>query len=97
MAATAVAGSTVGVSREERDTRVGRVLSDKGEKTCTVSVDRLLKHRKYGKYYRRSTKLRVHDEKNEAREGDIVEVMSCRRLSKTKCWRLVRVVSAAGL
>jgi len=62
-----------------------------------VSVGRLVKHDKYGKYYRRSTKLRVHDEKNDAKLGDIVEVMACRRVSKTKCWRLIRVVTAAGL
>lgn len=83
MTAMATTGSTVSNARNVRDLRVGKVLSDKGDKTITVSVDRLLKHEKYGKYYRRSTKLRVHDEKNEAKMGDIVEVMACRRLSKT--------------
>lgn len=79
-------------SRGDRDVRLGTVISDKGDKTIRVRYDFLVKHDKYGKYYRRSTVLAAHDEKNEAKTGDLVEVISCRRMSKTKCWRLLRIV-----
>lgn len=75
-----------------RPSRVGIVESDRGEKTIKVRFDFTVKHPKYGKYYKRSTTLHCHDEKNEAAEGDVVEVMSCRRISKTKCWRLIKIV-----
>jgi len=78
--------------RGERDVRMGTVISDKGDKTIRVRYDFMVKHDKYGKYYRRSTILAAHDEKNEARTDDVVEVASCRRVSKSKCWRLLRVV-----
>ena len=78
--------------RGKRDCRTGKVVSDKGEKTIRVRFDFLVRHPKYGKYYRRSTTLHTHDEKNEARVGDVVEVVACRRLSKTKCWRLGRIL-----
>ena len=79
-------------NRGERDSRLGTVISDKGDKTIRVRYDFMVKHDKYGKYYRRSTILATHDEKNEAKTGDIVEVVACRRMSKSKNWRLVRVV-----
>lgn len=79
-------------SRRHRERRVGEVISDKGTKTIRVRYDYMVKHPKYGKYHRRSTTLATHDEKDEAQLGDVVEVASCRRISKTKCWRLVRVV-----
>src|SRR3990172_4640295 len=75
-----------------RALRIGTVVSDKGDKTIRVRFDFLVKHDKYGKYLRRSTTLATHDEKNEAHKGDLVEVVACRRLSKTKCWRLIRVL-----
>jgi len=78
--------------RGKREVRLGTVISDKGDKTIRVRYDFMVKHDKYGKYYRRSTNLAAHDEKNEAKAGDIVEVVACRRVSKTKCWRLLRVV-----
>lgn len=71
---------------------MGTVVSDKGDKTIRVNYEYLVKHPKYGKYFRRSTNLAAHDEKNEARKGDLVEVVACRRLSATKCWRLTRIV-----
>ena len=64
----------------------------RGDKTIRVRFDFLVKHAKYGKYLRRSTTLATHDEKNEAHKGDLVEVVACRRMSKTKCWRLTRVL-----
>jgi small subunit ribosomal protein S17 len=76
-------------------TLVGRVVSDKMDKTVTVLVERKVKHELYGKYVRRSTKLHVHDEQNECREGDLVEIVEGRPVSKTKAWRLHRVVERA--
>ncbi len=76
-------------------TLTGRVVSDKMDKTITVVVERLVKHPLYGKYIRRSTKLHAHDENNECREGDVVVIQECRPISKTKSWRLVRIVERA--
>jgi small subunit ribosomal protein S17 len=76
-------------------TLTGRVVSNKMQKTITVAVERLVKHAKYGKYVRRTTKLLAHDEHNESREGDLVDIAECRRLSSRKAWRLVRVVKRA--
>ncbi len=80
--------------RKRRATQTGVVASDKGDKTITVVVHRSATHRLYGKYVRRRTVLHVHDEQNQAKQGDRVEVMSCRPISKTKNWRLLRVVAA---
>jgi small subunit ribosomal protein S17 len=73
-------------------TTIGVVDSDKREKTRKVVVNYLDQHPKYGKYVRKRTVLHVHDEKNESKNGDLVEVAPCRPLSKTKSWKLVRVV-----
>jgi small subunit ribosomal protein S17 len=77
-------------------TLTGRVVSNKMQKTITVAVERLERHAKYGKYVRRTTKLMAHDEQGECREGDLVAITECRRLSNRKSWRLVRVVKRAG-
>jgi small subunit ribosomal protein S17 len=74
----------------------GRVVSDKMDKSITVMVERKVKHPIYGKYIRRSTKIHAHDESNECGAGDVVVVEQCRPLSKTKTWRLVKVVSKAS-
>ena len=74
----------------------GRVISDKMAKTITVLVERQVQHPIYGKFIRRSTKVHAHDENNECGPGDMVVVEQCRPLSKTKTWRLVRVVERAG-
>ena len=79
-------------SAVKRRSETGIVSSAKGDKTIHVTVTRLVKHPVYGKYMRRHTKLAVHDPSNEAKVGDTVEVTTCRRMSKTKSWRLVRVV-----
>lgn len=76
-------------------TLVGRVVSTKMDKTVTVLVERRVKHPVYGKYVVRSTKLHAHDEKNALNEGDLVEIAETRPLSKTKSWKVTRVVSAA--
>ena len=84
-------------SEQQPSTRTvsGRVTSNKADKTITVAVERLVSHPLYGKYVRRTTKLHAHDENNECREGDTVIIEQCRPLSKTKSWRLVRVVEQA--
>ena len=76
-------------------TQLGVVESDVRDKSRTVVVGYLSKHPKYGKFIRRRTVLQVHDEANESRKGDKVEVAPCTPVSKTKSWKLVRVVSAA--
>ncbi len=76
-------------------TITGRVVSDRMDKTITLVVERMVRHPVYGKYIRRSTKLHAHDANNECHAGDLVEVAQCRPLSKTKSWRLIRVVERA--
>ncbi len=73
----------------------GVVASDKGDKTVRVVVNYQTRHPKYGKYLKRRTVLHAHDERNEAREGDTVEIAECRPLSKTKHHRLLRIVEKA--
>ena len=73
----------------------GVVASDKGDKTIKVVVNYQTKHPKYGKFLKRRTVLHAHDEKNEAREGDLVEIAESRPLSKTKHHRLIRIVQKA--
>jgi small subunit ribosomal protein S17 len=73
----------------------GRVVSNRMHKTATVLVERRVKHPIYKKYVRRSTKLHVHDENNECQMGDTVLITECRPISKTKSWRLARIVSRA--
>lgn len=82
-------------SGKQTGARVGVVESDKCDKTRKVVVNFLAKHPKYGKYLRKRTVLHVHDEANESKAGDRVEVAPCRPMSKTKSWRLIRVVERA--
>jgi small subunit ribosomal protein S17 len=74
----------------------GRVTSDRMDKTITVMVERKVKHALYGKYISRRAKLHAHDENNECKVGDLVEVAECRPLSRTKSWRLVKIVERAS-
>ena len=74
----------------------GTVVSDKMDKTITVREERLVKHPLYGKYVRRSTSYKAHDERNEAVAGDRVEIVATRPISKSKHWRLLRVVTRFG-
>ncbi len=78
-------------------TLMGKVVSDKMDKSITVMVERRVKHPVYGKFVRKSTKLRAHDENNECKEGDVVTIAECRPISKTKTWRLVEVVEKAAV
>ncbi len=75
-----------------RKTRVGRVVSAKMDKTVTVAVERRIKHPVYGKFIKKTVKIKVHDENNTCQEGDLIKIMETRPLSKTKRWRLVEVV-----
>lgn len=77
-------------------TLTARVVSDKMNKSITVMLERKVKHPLYGKYIRRSTKLHVHDENNECGVGDVVTIEQCRPISRTKSWRLVKVVEKAS-
>lgn len=78
-----------------RKVRQGRVVSDRMDKTVVVAVERLVQHPLYGKRLKRTKKLHAHDESNDCHEGDLVEVMETRPLSKTKRWRVTRVVERA--
>jgi small subunit ribosomal protein S17 len=73
----------------------GRVVSNKMDKTITVTIERVVKHPVYGKYIKRTTKLLAHDEGNQCREGDFVSITECRPISKRKSWRLVEVLESA--
>ncbi len=77
-------------------TLTGTVVSNKMTKTVSVSVERLVKHERYSKYIRRTTKLLAHDEDSVCQEGDVVDIAECRRLSARKAWKVVRVVKRAG-
>jgi len=91
---TATQSPTTGnQKRKLRNRVIGVVVSDKVNKTRKVVFEYLARHAKYNKYVKRQTVLHVHDEKNESRSGDHVEVMSCRPISKSKTWRLVRIVT----
>jgi small subunit ribosomal protein S17 len=86
------ATTTTAATTAPKGTKIGTVESDARDKTRKVVVRFVAKHPKYGKFIKRRTTLHVHDEANESRTGDVVEVAQCRPISKTKCWRLVRIV-----
>lgn len=80
------------MATEIKRTRVGKVISNKADKSVTVLLERQVKHPLYGKYMRRSTKVHAHDENNECGEGDTVAIAECRPMSKTKSWRVVEIL-----
>jgi small subunit ribosomal protein S17 len=81
--------------RATRKTRVGLVVSDKMQKTVVVAIERRVPHPVYGKMMTRTTRLKAHDEENQAKAGDTVRIMETRPMSKDKRWRLVEIVSRA--
>ncbi|MBO7200124.1 MAG: 30S ribosomal protein S17 [Bacteroidales bacterium] len=83
------------MERNLRKERIGLVVSNKMEKSIVVLVERKVKHPKYGKFVKKSTKFMAHDEKNESNIGDTVRIMETRPLSKNKCWRLVEIIERA--
>ena len=75
---------------------IGRVVSNKMQKSVTVSIERLVKHPAYGKFIRRTTKVMAHDEEGTCRAGDTVAIVECRPISKRKSWRVVEIVARAA-
>ena len=82
-------------SQEIKRTQIGRVVSNKMDKSVTVLLERQIKHALYGKYIKRSTKVRAHDEDNSCGEGDKVLIAECRPLSKSKSWRVIEILERA--
>ena len=83
------------INRKDRKEKTGTVISNKMTKSIVVSVERKVKHEKYGKFVKKTSTFMAHDEKNECNIGDIVQVMETRPLSKNKRWRLVQIVERA--
>ena len=83
------------IERNLRKERIGKVVSNKMDKSITVAVERRVKHGMYGKFVAKTTKFMAHDEKNESNIGDLVKIMETKPLSKNKCWRLVEIIERA--
>jgi small subunit ribosomal protein S17 len=92
---TTPASRTQAQPQASKRTLVGRVISNKMDKTVTVLIERRVRHPVYGKYLLRSTKLHAHDASDAVGEGDLVEIAETRPLSRTKCWTVTRVVESA--
>ena len=88
-------GAMTTTQRNRRKVRVGKVVSDRMDKTVVVSIERLVRHPVYGRYVRKRTKFKVHDETNQCHTGDIIRFMETRPLSKDKRWRFVEFVEKA--
>jgi small subunit ribosomal protein S17 len=95
-AAESTGEETAGASEKIARRVLGRVVSDKMDKSVTVAVERLIRHPVYGKFIRRTTTIMAHDEDNSCRIGDTVAISECRPLSKRKAWRVVEIVGRAG-
>ena len=96
MSADALRTSRTGTRTSMRKEKVGRVVSDKMDKTIVVSVERLSRHPLYKRVIRLTTKFKAHDERNEARIGDTVRIVESRPLSATKRWRMVEIMARAS-
>ncbi len=83
-------------TKKVQRTIVGRVVSDKMDKTVSVAIERLIKHPVYGKYIRRTTKVIAHDASNECKSGDRVAISECKPISKNKSWAVVNVIERAA-
>ena len=81
--------------RGRRKTKIGSVVSNKMDKSVVVSVERLIRHPLYGKYFRKTSKFMAHDEENQCQVGDTVKIVETRPLSKLKRWRFVEVIEKA--
>lgn len=82
-------------AKRTKRTIVGRVVSDKMDKTVSVTIERLIKHPMYGKYIRRTSKVIAHDANNECKAGDRVAIAECRPISKSKSWAVVNIIERA--
>jgi len=87
--------ATTDTERNLRKERIGKVVSNKMDKSITVAVERRVKHPIYGKFVASTSKFMAHDEKNESNEGDLVKISETRPLSKNKRWRLVEIIERA--
>jgi len=85
----------VAEERNMRISRIGKVVSDKMQKTVVVAIERLIQHPLYKKGIKRTVKFKAHDENNEAHIGDTVKIVQTRPLSKEKCWRVVEIIERA--
>ncbi|HQW11589.1 MAG TPA: 30S ribosomal protein S17 [Saprospiraceae bacterium] len=83
------------ITRQFRKERIGKVTSNKMDKSISVAVERKVKHPLYGKFVKKTSSFMAHDEKNECREGDLVKIMETRPLSKNKRWRLIEILEKA--
>lgn len=92
---TSAADTTANAVVKSQRTLTGRVVSNKMDKTVTVLIERKVKHPVYGKYVVQSTKLHAHDETNQINEGDLVEIVESRPLSRTKFWNVSRILTPA--
>lgn len=88
-------GGSLMSERNDRKTRVGKVVSDKMEKTVVVAVEDIEQHKLYKKAVKKTVKFKAHDEENDAHTGDTVQIMETRPLSKDKRWRVVKVIARA--
>ena len=86
---------TAAEGKKAERTVVGRVVSDKMNKSVSVSIERVIKHPVYGKYVRRTSKVMAHDETNDCKTGDKVAIRECRPMSKRKAWQVVEVLERA--
>ncbi|MCH7852875.1 MAG: 30S ribosomal protein S17 [Proteobacteria bacterium] len=84
------------IDEKNRRTAVGRVVSNKMDKSVSVAIERLIKHPMYGKYIRRTSKVMAHDANNECNEGDRVAISECRPISKNKSWQVVNIIERAA-
>ena len=91
-----MSGEIMSEQRKIQRTLTGRVVSDKMDKTITVLIERRVTHPLYGKIVTRSKKYHAHDEKNECHEGDLVTIEECRPISKTKAWRVAKLLEKGG-
>ena len=96
-AQTATPADTPAPRKTIVQTLTGRVVGDKMDKTVTVLVERRVKHPLYGKIVTKSAKYHAHDESNECKEGDLVEIVACRKLAKTKAYRVSRLIEKARI
>lgn len=78
-----------------QSSKVGRVVSNKADKTVTIKIERQVQHPLYGKYIKRTSKVHAHDEDNSCGQGDLVKIVQCRPISKTKAWRVVEILERA--
>ena len=90
-----MSGENMSEQQKIQRTLTGRVVSDKMDKTITVLIERRVTHPLYGKIVTRSKKYHAHDEKNEYKAGDLVEIEACRKMAKTKAWRVKRLIEKA--